>query len=176
VARADDARGIGRVHARSQHATYRGICSDAALAQITVEERASWWTRALESHDHRWLDLVAEVEGEIIGFACTGPAGFSHGSTFTAYDLYCLYMDPDWERRGFGRRLMDRTFAWLRTQEITEIQVLCVSNTPAHLFYEAIGGRLVEEGQHAEDDGTIVAHRIYCYDLRACSKFLATEG
>jgi GNAT superfamily N-acetyltransferase len=165
-ARLDDAEGIGRVHARSQHATYRGIVSDETLAGITVEERSRWWTRALESHNEKWLDLVIEVGSEIVGFSCTGPAGLGAGSTVAAYDLYCLYMSPDSERRGFGRALIERTFSWLRERNVPDIQVLVLRGTPAYLFYEAVGGRLVEEGQHTDDDGTVLPHRIYHYDLR----------
>jgi GNAT superfamily N-acetyltransferase len=166
-ARLQDAEGIGRVHAHSQHATYRGIVSDAFLAGITVEERSRWWTRALESHNAKWLDLVVELGGEIVGFSCTGPAGRSYGSRVAAYDLYCLYMSPGSERRGFGRALLERTFCWLREHDVLDLQVLVLRGTPAYLFYEALGGRLVEEGQHADDDGTILPHRIYHYDLRS---------
>lgn len=165
-ARLDDAEGIGSVHARSQHATYRGIVSDAVLARITVEERSHWWTRALESHKENWLDLVIEVGSEIVGFSCTGPVGLGSGSTVAAYNLYCLYISPDCERRGFGRALVERTFSWLRERNVPDIQVLVLRGTPAYLFYEDVGGRLVEEGEHTDDDGTVLSHRIYHYDLR----------
>lgn len=165
-ARLEDAEGIGRVHARSQHATYRGIVSDAFLARVTVEERSSWWTLAIENHKENWLNLVVEVGGEIGGFSCTGPVGLGAGSTVAAYNLYCLYMAPDCERRGFGRALLERTFSWLRERNVPDIQVLVLRGTPAYLFYEALGGRLVEEGQHTDDDGTVLPHRIYHYDLR----------
>ena len=164
-ARLDDAGGIGSVHARSQHATYRGIVSDAFLARVTVDERSSWWTRALARHNANWLDLVVEVDGESVGFSCTGPVGLGFGSTVAAYNLYCLYVSPDCLRRGFGRALLERTFSWLRERNVPDIQVLVLRGTPAYLFYEAVGGRLVEEGQHADDDGTVLAHRIYHYDL-----------
>jgi GNAT superfamily N-acetyltransferase len=165
-ARLEDAEGIGRVHARSQHATYRGIVSDAYLARITVEERSCWWARALESHNANWLDLVVEVGGEVVGFSCTGPVGLGMGATVAAYNLYCLYMSPDCQRRGYGRALLERTFSWLRERNVPDIQVLVLRGTPAFLFYEAVGGRLVEEGQHTDDDGTVLPHRIYHYDLR----------
>lgn len=162
----DDAEGIGRVHSRSRRNTYRGIMSDAALAQLTVEERTSWWSRALRSHDSCWLDLVAESDEEIVGFSSTGPAGFGAGSTVADYDLYFLYLLPGWERRSLGRALMERTLAWLRERQVADVQVLCLRGTPAYLFYEAIGGQLVEEGEHIDDDGTVLPHRIYYYDLR----------
>ena len=163
-AKREDAAGIGRVHARSQHATYRGIVSPESLSKVTPEERARWWTRALTSHDENWLNLVAEVGGEIVGFSCTGPAGLSEGSTVAAYDLYCLYLAPEWERRGIGARLTSRTFAWLRQRGVVDVQVLCLAATDARLFYEAMGGFLVEEAEH-EDGGLMLAHRIYRYEL-----------
>lgn len=164
-ARPGDAEGIGRVQAASRHATYRGIMSDASLARITVEERTQWWTRALEVYDHDWLVFVVEVSGRIVGFSCTGPVGFGAGSTVATYDLYFLYLLPGWERRGLGRELVERTFSALRQRGVPDVQVLCLRGTNAYLFYEALGGRLVEEGQHVDDDGTILPHRIYHYDL-----------
>jgi histidine triad (HIT) family protein len=165
-ARLGDAEGIGRVQAASRHATYRGIMSDAALALITVEERTRWWTRALESYNHDWFVFVVEASNQIVGFSCTGPAGLGAGSTVAKYDLYFLYLLPGWERRGFGRQLVERTFRDLRQRGIPDVQILCLRGTTAYLFYEALGGRLVEEGQHTDDDGTILPHRIYHYDLR----------
>jgi GNAT superfamily N-acetyltransferase len=165
-ARIGDAEGIGRVQAASRHATYRGIMSDAALALITVEERTKWWTRALESYNQDWFVFVVEASNQIVGFSCTGPAGLGAGSTMAKYDLYFLYLLPGWERRGFGRQLVERTFGDLRQRGIPDVQILCLRGTNAYLFYEALGGRLVEEGQHVDDDGTILPHLIYHYDLR----------
>lgn len=161
----DDAPGIGSVHARSRHATYRGIVSDVVLANITVEERTGWWTRALSSHDGGWLDLVAESEGQIVGFSCTGPAGLGAGASVCAYDVYALYLAPGCERQGIGTLLLERTFGWLRARGIADVQVLCLADTSAHLFYESMGGRRVEEGHHADKDGTMLRHLIYVYDL-----------
>jgi GNAT superfamily N-acetyltransferase len=165
-ARRDDAEGIGRVQAASRHATYRGIMSDASLAKITVDERTRWWTRALESYDDNWFVFVVEVGDRIVGFSCTGPAGFGAGSTVAKYDLYFLYLLPGWERRGLGRALVERTFSALRERNVPDVQVLCLRGTNAYRFYEAMGGRLIEEGHHADDDGTALPHRIYYYDLR----------
>jgi GNAT superfamily N-acetyltransferase len=165
-ARREDAEGIGRVQAESRHATYRGIMSDASLAKITVEERTRWWARALESYDDRWFVFVVEVSDRIVGFSCTGPAGLGASSTIAAYDLYFLYLLPGWERRGLGRALIERTFSSLRERGIPDVQILCLRGTEAYLFYEALGGRLAEEGHHADDDGTPLPHRIYHYDLR----------
>lgn len=165
-ARRDDAEGIGRVQAESRHATYRGIMSDAALAKITVEERTRWWTRALKSYDDNWFVFVVEVSDQIVGFSCTGPAGFGAGSTIAEYDFYFLYLLPGWERRGLGRELVERTFSALRERAVPDVQILCLRGTQAYLFYEAVGGQLVEEGHHADDDGTLLPHRIYHYDLR----------
>ncbi len=160
-----DAGGTGSVHARSQHAKYRGIVSAAVLARITVAERTQWWTRALSSHDETWLDLVAEAEDEIVGFSCTGPTGLGAGSSIAAYDVYALYVAPDCERQGIGSRLLERTFDWLRARAILQVQVLCLAETSAHQFYEALGGRRVEESQHSDKDGAILRHLIYVYDL-----------
>lgn len=165
AARQDDAPGIGRVHARSRHATYRGIMSEAALAHITEAERTDWWTRALTSYDDRWLTLVVEADEEIVGFACTGPTGFGEAEPVAPYDLYFLYLAPGWERRGLGRELVGQTFAWLRARQVAAVQLLCLADTGTHRFYEALGGRLVEEGQHDDGEGTMLRHRVYVYDL-----------
>jgi GNAT superfamily N-acetyltransferase len=167
-ARSYDAAGIGRVHALSERATYRGIVPDATLARRTPEERGEWWTRALaaraDAADARWIDLVAEADGTIIGFSSTGPSGFSYGSTFAPFDLYFMYLLPEWERRRVGTALLDYTLAELKTRGVRSMQLLCVGGTPASSFYEAAGARLVETAHHNED-GAEIPHGIYVFDL-----------
>jgi GNAT superfamily N-acetyltransferase len=163
-ARRDDAEGIGIVHSSSQRAAYRGIMPDSALAKTTIEERTAWWNLALASHGDNWLNLVVESVSEIVGFSCTGPAGLSMGSTIAQYDLYFLYLLPGWERRGLGRALVHQTFSTLRARGVVDLQILCLSQTPALSFYEAMGGRVAETGHH-EVDGWQIPHHIYLYDL-----------
>jgi GNAT superfamily N-acetyltransferase len=46
--------------------------------------------------------LFAESAGQLIGFACFGPIACTVGS----YDLYWIAVDPHWQRKGIGRRLI----------------------------------------------------------------------
>jgi len=46
---------------------------------------------------------LAGPGGELIGYACFGPIPCTMGS----YDLYWIAVDPRFQRRGIGRRLLD---------------------------------------------------------------------
>ena len=66
-----DAPAMGRLHVRAWQAAYRGHMPDDYLDGLRAEERAAGWERALGRHRPRGAILVAERDGEVVGFAET---------------------------------------------------------------------------------------------------------
>ncbi len=94
------------------------------LIRSTIEEDRTAFVRILEGFSHfteeekdcavelldiylkepdEYLWLTALVAGSPAGFACYGEAALSHG----AYDIYWIMVEPDRQRMGVGKRLMD---------------------------------------------------------------------
>src|SRR5437879_5572083 len=64
-----DAAVIAAVRIDSWRATYRGIVPDAYLDSMKVEESTALWTRVLSAASDAACVFVAEIKGEIVGFA-----------------------------------------------------------------------------------------------------------
>src|SRR5680860_637132 len=67
-----DADSLGRVHATCWHETYDHLLSAAALSQLHPERFAAMWRR-YSSQGPEYRQVVAVIDGEIVGFAGSGP-------------------------------------------------------------------------------------------------------
>lgn len=83
----------------------------------------------IEDHGCGW---VVEERGEIVGFA-VGDARDGN--------VWALFVDPEHEGRGLGRRLHDAMVEWLREQGLHQLHLTTDPGTRAQRFYEAAGWR-----------------------------------
>src|SRR4051812_9969560 len=98
----DDADCISRVYADSWRTTYRGIVPDAYLDNLNTEERSIRWRERLNSAGRV---LVAEQNGEVVGFISGGPIREPLGG----YDaeLYAIYLLLHAQNKGIGTALLN---------------------------------------------------------------------
>ncbi len=60
--------------------------------------------------------------------------------------MHALYLAPEHQRRGLGRRLVAAGAGWLVEQGVGAIVIWALQrNAPARAFYEALGGALAGE-------------------------------
>ncbi len=99
-----DAEAMGRVHAKVWHETYDGMISAAALEAVSPRRLADLWANyASRGDEHR--HAAALVDGEIVGFAGSGPARDDDAPA--ARELYFVFLLDSWHRKGIGRALFD---------------------------------------------------------------------
>ncbi|MGO1770377.1 MAG: GNAT family N-acetyltransferase [Microbacterium sp.] len=99
-----DAEAMGRVHAKVWHETYDGMISTAALEAVSPRRLADLWANyASRGDEHR--HAAALVNGEIVGFAGSGPARDVDAPA--ARELYFVFLLDSWHRKGIGRALFD---------------------------------------------------------------------
>jgi GNAT superfamily N-acetyltransferase len=84
---------------------------------------------AIEVTGRGW---VAEAAGGIVGFAV--------GNAQTG-NIWALFLDPEFERRGIGRRLHDTMLDWLWAQGLDRLWLSTEPATRAERFYAAAGWR-----------------------------------
>ena len=135
-ATAADAPAMGRVHVRAWQAAYRGQMPDGYLDRLRPEDRAAYWDGVLRREHLPGVILVAERDGEVVGFAAAGPSPDPEG----AGELFAIDLDPDHWGSGAGRALLEAAQAELERMGFAE-SVLWVlpGNARARRFYERAG-------------------------------------
>jgi ribosomal protein S18 acetylase RimI-like enzyme len=156
-----DADGIARVHVQAWRETYAGLLPQELLDALSVEDRAALWRSLLEPGGP--TVLVAESEGEIVGFGSAGAA--REPALATSGEVTAIYLLDRAKRMGAGRILMRRLLDALAADghDAAGLWVLA-SNRPAIAFYEAMGGT---RGEAVKDAATpALLHVSYRFDLR----------
>jgi len=70
-----DAPAVARVHTASWQQAYRGLLPEEYLDSLSVEARTTSWAKTFSRLPRQTpTNLVAELDGQIIGFACVGPS------------------------------------------------------------------------------------------------------
>lgn len=147
AARPDDATGIARAHVDTWRTAYRAILPASFLDALSYEAREQrwreWWTQA---DPQRWLLVVEDMAGRVIGFA----GGGSERDRTPGYDgeIYAIYLRAEHHRCGIGRQLMAACAHQLATQGFKAALVWVLeANGSARAFYEALGGQLLDNNK-----------------------------
>jgi len=139
-----DAPAIAQVRVDAWRTTYRGMIPDAYLAAMRVEESIALWERVLSAPPNRTNTLVAEIDGNVVGFA----SGMMLAEPKHGFDaeLSAVYIVRDSQRAGIGRRLVAAVAAAQRAHGATGLIVWVIAgNKPARAFYEKLGAELLIE-------------------------------
>ena len=135
-ARVADAPAMGRLHVRAWQAAYRGHMPDEYLDGLRATERAAGWERSLGRERPRGAVLVAEQDGEVVGFAALGPSPDPEG----AGELFSINVDPDHWGTGAGRALLEAAHDELARLGFSETVLWVLpANARARRFYERAG-------------------------------------
>jgi GNAT superfamily N-acetyltransferase len=150
LADVDDAAAIGAVHTRTWQVAYRGLMPQDFLDALDPVRRANGWRQSLEAGRLREATLVAEVDGQVVGFANVGPSR-DEDAADTDGEVRAIYVDPEYWGSGAGRELMMRGLSELRAAGFdTAILWVLIDNARARRFYEA-GGWVADGGTQTED-------------------------
>jgi len=83
--------------------------------------------RAITGNGRGW---VVEQRGEIVAFAVANAL---------SGNIWALFVDPEHEGRGHGRRLHDAMVAWLWSRGLGGLWLTTEAGTRAERFYESAG-------------------------------------
>jgi len=124
----EEAEAVARVQVESWRAAYAHALPAEGLAGLSLEVRA-------DLH-RRFPPLVAEADGEIVGFVSVGE-GRDPG---TDGELLAIYVHPEHWGSGFGKALIDAGEARLRELGHADAILWVLEDNPrARRFYEAAG-------------------------------------
>jgi ribosomal protein S18 acetylase RimI-like enzyme len=169
----EDAAAMARAFVDSYHAGHRGQMPDWLIATRTYTASEAGWRRTLaemaDEPDPERCVLVAESDGEVAGVVMGGPPKpWAEDDEARAArptgELYALYVDPRYWRRGAGRALLNAAAAWLADHGRRRLVVgVLAANGPGRRFYEGVGGRLLGR-RPTEDEGVMLEEAVYVWD------------
>ena len=102
----------------------------AAVRENRLVSRTIADSEVIEAIESTGRGFVALVDGEVVGFS------IGHATTG---NIWALFVDPDFEGLGIGRRLIDVLIGWLGEQGLKELQLSTDPGTRAERFYRACG-------------------------------------
>ncbi|MBK8284890.1 MAG: GNAT family N-acetyltransferase [Ahniella sp.] len=86
----------------------------AAVRENRLVSRTIADSEVIEAIESTGRGFVALVDGEVVGFS------IGHATTG---NIWALFVDPDFEGLGIGRRLFDVLLGWLGEQGLKELQL-----------------------------------------------------
>jgi phosphinothricin acetyltransferase len=103
---------------------------------LSAEEAAAWWTE----HGSQRLTLVAEDEGDVVGWAQLLP--WRQRGYEVVEDL--VYVDPVYQKKGVGRELLSRAIEAARSTGCRTIVASVAADNSAGLrLHQSLGFEMV---------------------------------
>jgi ribosomal protein S18 acetylase RimI-like enzyme len=109
------------------------------LVGLSERRREIGW-RNMILREPRDVRVAVGVDGTLLGFGSCGP---SHGDRRFAGEVFTLYVGPDWQNQGIGRRLLLTLFRRLVAVGRSSVIVWVLRDNPSRFFYERLGARQV---------------------------------
>jgi GNAT superfamily N-acetyltransferase len=169
--RLEDAPELARILTGALRDTFAGRVPEACLDSPTREESERNWRRSIEKpgfcekpgflNDEGEFLLVAEdMAGQMAGFILAGRVVEEEGEFRELWqnqglrpgkvvrELTVLMVDPDWQRKGIGRLLVEQVTAVCQAQNTQAILVGVHIQNPNNAFYHHLGARHVLTRPH----------------------------
>src|SRR6267378_531283 len=140
-ARPEDARSIARLDVETWRATYAGVLSTSYLVGLSAPRRELGWRNVI-LREPRDVRVAVGDGGALLGFGSCGP---NRGDRRFAGEVFTLYVAPDWQNQGIGRRLLIALFRRLVAVGRSSAIVWVLRDNPSRFFYERLGARQVRQ-------------------------------
>jgi ribosomal protein S18 acetylase RimI-like enzyme len=138
-ARPADAKAVADTHDEAWRAAYQGVIPGRELERLIARRGPDWWDGAIRKG--------SRISILVFGDTVAGYANYGRNRARSLYydgEIYELYLRPEFQGLGFGRRLFMAARRDLTQSGMSSLVVWALSdNEPATAFYRALGGRAV---------------------------------
>jgi len=153
-AKPDDAGAVADAHDEAWRATYQGVIPGTELERLINRRGAAWWDGAIRKGSRIAL---LQFSDKVAGYANYGRNRAR--SLYYDGEIYELYLRPEYQGLGFGRRLFTAARRDLAQSGLKSLVVWALSeNEMAVEFYRALGGKAV--ARSSEKFGTRVLDKV----------------
>ena len=138
-AKASDAIKVAETHDDAWRTAYRGIIPGGELEKLISRRGPAWWESAIRKG--------SRVSLLVFGDRVAGYANYGRNRAKSLHydgEIYEIYLRPEFQGLGFGRRLFTAARRDLAQSGLKSLVVWALSdNDPAVEFYRALGGRAI---------------------------------
>ena len=153
-AKPSDATAIASTHDEAWRTAYQGIIPGAELEKLINRRGPDWWDSAIRKG--------SRIAILVFGDDVAGYANYGRNRARSLYydgEIYELYLRPEFQGLGFGRKLFAAARRDLGQSGLQSLVVWALSdNDPAVSFYKNLGGRAV--ARSSERFGTKVLDKV----------------
>ena len=138
-AKASDAAAVADTHDEAWRGAYQGVIPGLELEKLVTRRGPDWWDSAIRKGSR--IAILAFGD-KVAGYANYGRNRAR--SLFYDGEIYELYLCPEFQGLGFGRRLFTAARRDLAQSGLKSLVIWALTdNEPAVGFYKALGGRAV---------------------------------
>ncbi len=138
-ARPNDAFAVAETHDEAWRNAYQGIIPGAELEKLIARRGPDWWESAIRKGSRIALLQFGDI---VAGYTNYGRNRAR--SLFYDGEIYEIYLKPEFQGLGFGRRLFSAARKDLTQSGLKSMVIWALSdNEPAVDFYRTLGGRAV---------------------------------
>jgi ribosomal protein S18 acetylase RimI-like enzyme len=146
-----DAHSLASAHDESWRAAYRGIIPGPELEKLINRRGPAWWDGAIRKGSRISILVFGD---HVAGYANYG----RNRAQSLPYqgEIYELYLRPEFQGLGFGRRLFSSARRDLAQSGMKSLVLWALSENEAAVeFYRTLGGRAVARSSEKFGDKTL---------------------
>jgi ribosomal protein S18 acetylase RimI-like enzyme len=138
-AKSSDAGAVAEAHDEAWRGAYQGVIPGIELEKLITRRGPDWWHSAIRKGSR--ISILAFGDN-VAGYANYGRNRAR--SLFYDGEIYELYLRPEYQGLGFGRRLFTSARRDLLQSGLKSLVIWALAdNEPAVEFYRALGGKAV---------------------------------
>lgn len=153
----DDIPEVVDIQINSWKASYKGIIDDKYLESMNREEKI----RKREQDYTQDGFIVAELNGKIVGFC----RYLDKKLKDIDCEIKALYVKPELKHKGIGTKMFNYVKQEFKSRNKKKMIICCLKeNFPSRIFYEKMGGKIIEETTITIGDKDY-KEVCFCYDI-----------